>query len=356
LVSEALWICPACRGALAPGPSRWDCRGCGLAYDAWRGIPDLRTREDGFLDNEADRAFAARLLEDYDRLDFEGLLDRHFDLCPEIPDALRRRQIAHIQTAPDRARHWRTAMGNAGGPWLDLGCGTESFLAAEGRTAPAPGPLGVDIALRWLLLARKRLDEEGLSAIPLACACAEDLPLADGALGGIVAGDVIEHVADQSATLAEAHRTLREGGRLFLASPNRFSMAPEPHVQVWGVGFLPRSWMPGYVRWRRGVEFKAIRTLGAGEWSRLLRSSPFGGGGLVVPPLPDGDLSRFGPVKRWLATRHNRIVSHPPGQWLGRRIGPLFHVTCEKRSPVGRTPIAPIPAIPRRSRPSEAPR
>ena len=76
-------------------------------------------------------------------------------------------------------------------------------LGAEGRRL-----LGIDIALRWLLVARKRLDEEGLGHVRLACACAERLPLADQTVSGVVAGDVIEHVVDQSATLAEAHRVL----------------------------------------------------------------------------------------------------------------------------------------------------
>ena len=167
---------------------------------------------------------------------------------PRSRPHLRRRQIAHILTAPDRVRGWLDALGlpEGAGPLLDLGCGSGSFLSSVGGSGREVA--GVDIALRWLIVARKRLDEEGLGHVPLACGCAERLPFADRGFAGVVAGDVIEHVADQAATLAEAHRVLRPGGRLFLASPNRFSLAPEPHVQVWGVGFLPRAWMAGYVR------------------------------------------------------------------------------------------------------------
>lgn len=346
------WNCPNCHGRLVPGPSRADCLDCGKKFHAWRGIPDLRSRDDTFLDNVKDRAYASALLVDFDRLDFAGLLDRYFELSPEIPDDLKRRQVEHIRTAPGRARHWIDAMGNAKAPWLDLGCGTGSFLAAAGKRVP--GLRGVDIAMRWLLVARKRLDEEGLPEIPLACACAEDLPIADGTLGGIVAGDVIEHVADQKATLSEARRVLRGGGRLFMASPNRFSLAPEPHVQVWGVGYLPRAWMAPYVQWKRGVDFRAIHTLGHGEWRRLLRECPFQGGTITVPPLPAEDLEGFRPVKRALAMGYNRVVESRFGQWGGRRVGPLFHVTCEKT--VGQTPNSPSRATLRHSRPSAAPR
>ncbi|MGE3819302.1 MAG: class I SAM-dependent methyltransferase [Isosphaeraceae bacterium] len=345
------WICPPCRGRLVPGPSRWECRGCGRAFDDWRGIPDLRTRQDGYLDNDRDRAYAAVLLADFDRLDFPAFLARYFELSPELPDDLKRRQIEHLRTAPGRTRRWIAAMREADPPWLDLGCGSGSFLEVAGRTIP--GMMGVDIALRWLLVARKRLDEAGLPELPLACACAEDLPIADAALGGVVAGDVIEHVSDQAATLAEAHRTLREGGRLFLASPNRFSLAPEPHVQVWGVGYLPRRWMAPYVRWRRNVDFRAIRTLGYAEWRRLLRQSPFRGGEVMVPPLPPDDLDGFGFLKRGIAKTHNGFVGARPGQWVGRRIGPLFHVHCQKS--VARTPNGTSPATRRRSTPSIEP-
>jgi SAM-dependent methyltransferase len=351
-VSAAIaWCCPHCQGRLEPGVERWSCPGCGSEFEAFRGIPDLRTRDDLYLDNRSDRALALRLLDDFDRLDFRGLLGRYFDLSPEIPDDLRRRQIAHILAAAERARRWLDALGaTPDGPLLDLGCGTGSFLAAVGRERP--GVFGVDIALRWLIVARKRLDEEGLAHVPLACACAEQLPMADASFAGVVAGDVIEHVGDQPATLAEAHRVLKSGGRLFLASPNRYSLAPEPHVQVWGVGFLPRRWMSSYVRWARQVEFKAIRTLGLGEWEALLRSSPFGGGRIMVPPLPREDLGQFGPLKRRLGLAYNAAVATALGQWAGRRVGPLFHVVCEK--PAAGAPTPPSPATRRRSTPSAA--
>ncbi len=318
------------RGDPSGGPRAWTCPGCGASYRGLRGIIDLRTREDEFLSNREDWDYASRLDEDFDRLDFRGLLDRYFDLSPEIPATLRKRQIAHILTAPDRVRGWLDALGpmTDDGPLLDLGCGSGSFLAAVGPSRADVA--GVDIALRWLIVARKRLDEEGLGHIPLACGCAERLPFADRAFAGVVAGDVIEHVGDQGATLYEAHRVLKPGGRLFLAAPNRFSLAPEPHVQVWGVGFLPRRWMAGYVRLASGRDFRAIRTLGFGEWKRLIRRSPFERAGIEAPGLPTADLDQFGPLKRRVGLAYNRLVATRAGQALSRAFGPLFHVVCER--------------------------
>jgi SAM-dependent methyltransferase len=320
--------CPACLGPLEIGPDAWRCDSCGGAGRSLRGIPDLRTREDLYLPNADDWAFALRLDSEYDRRDFRGLLDLYFDLSPEVTPDQRARQVAHILTAPGRVRHWIEALGEVpDGPWLDLGCGSGSFLAAVGRERQT---VGLDVAMRWLLVARKRLDEDGLSHVPLACGNAERMPFRDGTFAAVVAGDVIEHVADQAATLAESHRVLVPGGRVFLASPNRFSLAPEPHVGVWGVGFLPRRWMGPYVRAMRRRDFRAIWTLSYAEWTQLLRRSPFGSGSIACPPLPATDLEGMSPLKRRLAGAYNRLIRSRPGQWLMRGVGPLFHVVATR--------------------------
>ena len=321
--------CPACLAPLELGPDAWRCRSCEASYRALRGIPDLRVREDAYLPNEDDWTFARKLDDAFDRLDFRGLLDIYFDLSPEVAPDQRARQIAHILTAPSRVADWVDALGPRlpDGPWLDLGCGSGSFLAAVGR---ARETIGLDVAMRWLLVARKRLDEEGLGHVRLACGNAERMPFRDATFAAVVAGDVIEHVADQPATLAESHRVLTPGGRLFLASPNRFSLAPEPHVGVWGVGFLPRRWMAPYVRAMRRIDFRAIRTLSYAEWTRALRRSPFGDGSIRCPPLPAADLDGMAPLKRRLATIYNRLVQSRPGQCLMRGVGPLFHVVATR--------------------------
>ena len=208
--------------------------------------------------------------------------------------------------------------------------------------------------MRWLIVARKRLDEEGLGSIPLACACAERIPLRENCVGTVIAGDVIEHVGDQSAALSEAFRVLSPGGSLFLASPNRFSMAPEPHVGVWGVGFLPRRMMAAYVRHANGLDFRGIRTRGYVGWRSLLRRSPFGGGEISVPALPDSDLIHFGSVKRSVARAYNRAVTTPIGQAMAKVIGPLFHMVCEKPKRRLSSPATRLDSMPSVRAPSSA--
>lgn len=346
-------VCPHCHGQFDRAREGWRCAGCSASFRGLRGIPDLRTSDDEYLANEADWDVALRLNEEFDRLNFRGLLDRYFDVAEAgaTPPDLRQRQIDHILTAPERARGWRDALGEPAlaETLLDLGCGSGSFLAAVGPSLRSGW--GIDIAMRWLIVARKRLDEEGLGHVPLVCACAEKLPFRSQFFTGVVAGDVVEHVADPLALLNESYRVLRPGGRLFLASPNRFSLAPEPHVGVWGVGFLPRRWMARYVAWARGVPFRAIRTLGSSEWRRLLKQSRFGGGTLRAASLPEADLERFSPPKRRLARLYNRLVGSVAGQWLCSAVGPLFHVICRRPEEPAR---AAIRATRRHSRPPEA--
>lgn len=338
--------CPRCRSELvANGGDRWGCSGCGSFYGGVLGIPELRLGEDPYLDNDRDREIALRLADEFHRHDFRGLLDRLYDFSPPLPESQRQRQIQHILTAPGRASQWIDLLGEgARSDVLDLGCGSGSFLVAA-RDRGLQRLVGVDVALRWLVVARKRLDEAGMSEARLACANAEWLPWPEGRFGGIVAGDVIEHVADQGATLRECARVLRDGGRLVMATPNRFSLSPEPHVGLWGVGYLPRRWMAPYVRWRRGLEFRDVRTLGYSEWRRLLAGLPGATATIEAPGLPAEEVRHFGGIKRALARAYNAMAANRWGQGVMLRIGPLFHLVATK----GRTPSR---AIPPGSRPS----
>ncbi|WZO97355.1 class I SAM-dependent methyltransferase [Isosphaeraceae bacterium EP7] len=338
---EVQILCPACRTPLqATTPQSWTCDGCSATYRGLRGIPDLRIEDDVYLDNEADWAIAEALDAEFDRHDFDGLLARFFELSGDVPEADRSRYARHIRTAPGRVGGWIGPLGEVGeGAGLDLGCGSGSFLAsaqATGRTW-----VGVDIAMRWLLVARKRLDEGGLHRARLVCGGSERLPFADGQFAALVSGDVIEHVRDQAATIGETFRVLKPGGRAMFATPNRFSLGAEPHVGVFGVGYLPRAWMGWYVRVWTGRDYRAIRNLGAGEFSQLLKSSPFGGGSILAPLLPAADLAHFSPLKRRLGQLYNRLASTWAGQWLARRIGPILHAVVERPSPPVQSSILP---------------
>ncbi|WP_124710957.1 class I SAM-dependent methyltransferase [Gordonia insulae] len=53
-----------------------------------------------------------------------------------------------------------------------------------------------------------------------------DLPLADGSVEVVVNFQVIEHLWDQPAFIAECRRVLRPGGVLLISTPNRITFSP----------------------------------------------------------------------------------------------------------------------------------
>jgi ubiquinone/menaquinone biosynthesis C-methylase UbiE len=293
-------------------------------------IPDLRTREDLYMPNDQDTAQALKLADAYEHCDFHALLELYFDLNPEIDGAQRRSQLHHITTADSRAARWLEAIGTQlpDGPILDLGCGSgssiETFLKS-GREV-----VGIDVAMRWLMIASKRLEQNHCKHVRLYCGNAEALPFPDGEFAAVIAGDVIEHVTDAKATIAEAYRVLKPGGVLFMATPNRFSLAMEPHVKLWGVGFLPRPWMSTYVKMLRHVDFRAIHTRGFNGWQSVLKESPFESFTIRSPSFSDSEIAGMTGIKRKVARLYNRLLSRKSGQFVMNAVGPLFHIIAKR--------------------------
>jgi SAM-dependent methyltransferase len=126
---------------------------------------------------------------------------------------------------------------------LDVGCGTAGLAVAASKEFTEV--VGVDVALRWLLIGRQRLNESGPESakIALICANAEALPFRSGAFDAVVADAVIEHVRDSGRMRDETLRALTTGGAFFFTTNNRYSVLPEPHVRILGFGLLPRRWM-----------------------------------------------------------------------------------------------------------------
>ena len=106
----------------------------------------------------------------------------------------------------------------AGARVLDLGCGEGRHV--HGASAAGFDTVGVDLDLGDLARARERLAEVPPPA-PAAVLAADALrlPFADGAFDAVIVSEVLEHIPDYRAALAEAGRVLRRDGLLCVSVP-----------------------------------------------------------------------------------------------------------------------------------------
>jgi 2-polyprenyl-3-methyl-5-hydroxy-6-metoxy-1,4-benzoquinol methylase len=143
--------------------------------------------------------------------------------------------------APERfaqRRAFLLAHAAAGDTVLDLGAGAGEFSVA--LAAAGARPIAVDVAAEALRRATARAPEldarlwrEG-----------EPLPVDDGAVDVVWAGEVIEHVVDVAPWLSEVRRVLRPRGTLLLTTPHhgpltmlRLALSPRRFAEH----FEPRS-------------------------------------------------------------------------------------------------------------------
>jgi len=293
------FVCPACRSSLeyhAAPAERYTCIACARRYPVVIGIADFRLCPDPWIDLEADRAKGIALETDTAEADFETTVRTYWERTPDTPRALAERFTRFVVEAEPRAGEWLSRVlpnAPATGWWLDVGCGTGDMVLAGARRGLSM--VGIDIAFRWLVVARRRLQRAGYSA-PLVCCNAEHLPFAAGSFERVVSLGTLEHCLDAGRTLEEAARVLRPGGALHLRTVNRYSLLAEPHVGVWGVGFVPRRWADRYVRWRSGQRYEHHRPLSPREVRRALAAAGFASVRVAPAALLAADRARAGPL------------------------------------------------------------
>ena len=325
--------CPAC-GAALPDPSR--CGACGREYGSVAGVPDLRVEyPDPSVSLEEDLARAQELADAAAGCDFAGLL-RHRWRFGDRPAALVERFVASDLRAVARSDEYLDAVERARGRGLgaddlllEVGCGTGPLAVAA--AARGTRVVATDVSMRWIVLASKRIAEAGAEGIALVCSSAEDAPFPPESFDVVVASDVIEHAERPSDFVAGCARMLKPGGMLFLATPNRFSLGLEPHVRLWGVGWLPRPLAKRYVRAVRKTGYDHVHLLSAPKLRRLLRSA-----GLeprIVPPeIPPGTQELYGGLELALVRAYNRARRYAPVRAGLLAVGPFFHVFATKES------------------------
>jgi SAM-dependent methyltransferase len=322
LFCERSVVCPACRGALS-GVERgagFCCGGCGRAYPRVAGLCDLRLESDRYLDLDAERARAEDLAAIAATTDLMGVATAYYTMTGEA-GARRARFLAHIAGALARGEALAARL-PAAGPILEVGCGTGGLLVAAARARMAI--VGVDIAARWLVAARRRLADHNLD-VPLLAASADRLPWPDGYFQTVVADSVVEHLDDPARAVREWARVLRPGGLLLIWSPNRYTMTTDPHLGLWGLGLLPRHWLPWYLRFR-GCRAWPPRTLAASEARRIAESAGLGAVKVEPPAIP----ARWARSRPWRERPAIHVYSAarrlPGACGILRAVGPLWEL------------------------------
>lgn len=328
-----LWRCPVCMGALhRTPPDAITCGVCRSVFPSVDGISDLRMPRESDDTERPDLAEARALSREFGAAPPEDMITGLFARRRWNAEtkALRVRQtLASPNKLRPELEGWLRRCLASDGTLLDIGCGAGGLLAAAAAMGYAGA--GIDASMPLLVAAKRMIEAHGGTAT-LACAYAESLPLASESVAAVTMYDVIEHVDDPGRVVTEACRVVRPGGYLAISTPNRFSLAAEPHVFLWGVGWLPRRLQEPYVR-LRGRAYSGTRLLSASEMARLLQHHDIEFE-LRVPPVPDEEIQHFGARRATLARLYNRVASQPISRKALLGVGPFFQVIARRRLPI----------------------
>src|SRR5438045_1198810 len=208
---DDLLACPACAKSLVRDERSYHCIACDRYYPIRFGIPDFRLAPDPYISIDDEVKKIERFSSP--RRSFAESVKKYYELTPESPPELHKHYLAAMEASVDRgsgilrkvrARH--PALGRE--KLLDLGCGTGGMSIAAARQYNQV--IGVDVALRWLVMASLRLEEEGV-AVPLICANAESLPFKENVFDVVVSDAVLEHVRDRTQMRDDTMRVVNHG-------------------------------------------------------------------------------------------------------------------------------------------------
>ena len=336
-----LFRCPICKRELTARADAYACAPCAKQYPIVLGIPDFRLYEDPLIPLADDYRKGEKMQLQAERLGFDDLVRYYWSLptYPPTTDDRKAAFIHHVLTDEQRVATYVDSVGR-GDTFLEIGCGT----AALTKLAQPQFRLAVasDVGFRWLIVARRRLQEDGLPPL-VVCCCADYLPFAAGSFDAVGSVALLEHVRDAATVAAECARVLKNSGRLFLSTTNRFSVAPEPHVGLWGVGFLPRAWMPRYVKWRRGLAYEKKHLLSVFEVRRMLRRAGFQKPRFSLPRITPADLEQRGALERSGARVFSFVGKIPWLRSLLRIVSPVIQVVARTKQGNRTAAIEPKP-------------
>lgn len=313
------FVCPRCHGQLDHDLEQYSCGACSENYPIVLGIPDFRVFPDPWISLEDDRKKATRLESIVQGLSFPEAVRAYWDITPSTAPHIAARHIEYVLSSESRAADWLDALEQnepppPAGLWIDIGCGTGDLIAAAHTRQIQV--VGIDIALRWLVIARRRIGLQRSEGM-LVCANAEFLPFKDTSFVRAVSLGTLEHCKDAATVIREASRVLRSGCLLEIRTVNRYSLLPEPHVHIWGVGFVPRPFADSYVRLLSGQRYLHHHPLSPREVRQHFRNAGLSDIAIEAAGLLDSDRTRLGRLESLATPLYDRLRVLPV---LGRMV------------------------------------
>jgi len=330
------FVCPLCRKGLDVPRHRdgYYCPSCEKIYPLHDGIPDFRVFPDPYLSFQEDYDRTEIVLAALKRYELEPLLEYYWSFSDITPEVLRPKFVRSAMLGEQRARRVLHTFedGTFKEPItarivLEIGSGTGNFLALAMQRYDQV--IGIDIAMRWLHVSRRRFIDMGLSVPPLVCCCAEYLPFPDTSFDLVVASSTLEFACDPSKMISECARVLTRRGALYLNTVNRYSLATNPYAHLWGVGLLPRAWQARYVRRRRQSSYEQIKLLSLRELNELA-DKHFARKEIALPDIDSAFLAQFSPLTRLQIRLYKKVKRLPLFSALLKWIGPSWDAKFQK--------------------------
>jgi ubiquinone/menaquinone biosynthesis C-methylase UbiE len=116
---------------------------------------------------------------------------------------------------------------------LDFGCGPGTF--AVRAAGYCKSVTGVDITEEFVTVANDMFNTLGISNAEAVHVLPDRLPFEDGTFDALLMVDVIHHLDEIGASMAEAIRVIRPGGKVIVFEPNKLNPL------IWVIHYLDRN-------------------------------------------------------------------------------------------------------------------